>query len=336
MTDSSKVFKTCINLMLFIKELSKSPTHKSIQEKASSDNGSGEPSPWAELRHAAGRLLSYYQASKTLIQARKKWDPLFHEFEVDFVQSSTLAPNPINNKRVNADMIIGRMLNDEDRIQAYRADVEELQKHDLDLNITDQVTKTSFRPLVHAEVLIHQSMLDEFGPTGPHSSQFFSQYRYIGSSKPTCRLCDYYFAASASGIDVRETHRNLYINWRVPDVYSNQGDAATKGRERILNRILERVRADALRTLSEKIPERKKHDSNTEPTFPALNHGTSVGFDDGGLRAADLDDVAASMCQLDLRDSSGEATPEVRSESPPFRAGSGFDADDDDGGARLW
>lgn len=336
MTDCLKVFKTCLNLMLFIKELSKSPTHRSLQEKASSDTGSGEPSPWAELRHAAGRLLSYFQAFKTLIEARKKWDPLFHEFEVDFVRSSTLAPNPINNKRVNAEMIIGRMLNGEARIQAYRADVEELQKFDLDLNITEQVTKTSFKPLVHAEILIHQSMLDEFGPNGPRSSQFFSQYRYIGSSKPTCRLCDYYFAASASGIDVRETHRNLYINWRVPYVYSHQGEAAIKRRERILDRILERVRADSLRTLSEKVPEKKTHDSNTESTFPGLNHGTSVGFDEGGLRNADLDDVAASMCQVDLRDSSGEDTPRVRSESPPSRAGSGFDADDDDGGARLW
>lgn len=324
MTDFLEVFQACTNLMLFIKDFSKSPAYRSLQEKAGSDKG--ERLPWAELRHAAGRLLSYFQASKTLMEARKKWEPLFHDFEVVFSRSSTPLPNPINNKRVNAEAIIGRMLGDEAQIQAYRADVEELQKFRLDFEITEQVTKSSFKPLVHAEVLIHQSMLDEFGPTGPHSSQFFSRYSYIGSSKPTCRLCDYYFAASASGIDVRETHRNLYINWRVPDVYSSQGDAATKRREQILNRMLERIRADTLRTLSEKVPERKKNDSNTDSALPALNHGTSVDFD-GGWQDADL-------CQLDLRDSAVEASE--ASNEPSSRADSGFDGDDDEGGARLW
>lgn len=334
MADFFKVFKDCTNLMLFIKDFSKSPTYKELQEKAGSETSSKEPSPWAELRHAAGRLLSYYQASKTLIEARRKWVRLFYEYDVDFFCSSDLVNNPINNTNVNAEAIIGRMTADEAEMQQYRAHAEEMQKHKLDKKIKEQATKSTFKPLVHAEVLIHQSLLDEFGQTGPRPSQFFNGYKYIGSSKPTCRLCDYYFTASATGIDVRKTHRNLYINWRTPDVYAHQGEVAVKRRQQILNRILERVRADTLRTLSEKIPERKNHDSNTDPTFPALNHGTSIGSD-VGWRDADLDDVAASMCQLDLRDSSGEETPQVRSESPPSRAGSGFDADDDDGGARL-
>lgn len=326
-TDSSKVYKACTNLMLFIKEFSKSPTYKSLQEKASSDTGSLEPSPWAELRHAAGRLLSYYQASRTLIEARKKWECLFHDFEVFFVPSSTQISNPVNDRRVNADAIIGRMTGDGTKMQEYRAHAEELQKFSLDERIKEQAGKPTFKPLVHAEVLIHQSMVDEFGPAGPHSSQFFDGYRYIGSSKPTCRLCDYYFTASATGIDVRKTHRNLYPNWRAPDVYSSQGEAAVKRRQQVLIKVLDRVREDAFRTLAEKVPERKNHDSNTDPTYPALNHGTSVGFD-GGWRDADLDDMAASMRQLDLRESSGDG--------PTLRSASGFDADDDEGGARLW
>lgn len=321
--------------MLFIKELSKSSIYKSLQEKASSNTSSAEPSPWAELRHNAGRLLSYFQASRTLIEARKKleWECLFHDFEIHFVRSSTQISNPVNDKRVDAAAIIGRMTADKSKIEQYRAHADDLQKFGLDDLIKEQAAKSSFRPLVHAEVLIHQSLLDEFGQNGPRPSQFFSGYRYIGSSKPTCRLCDYYFTASATGVDVRKTHRNLYINWRAPDVYTSQGEAAAKRRQLFLNRMLERIRADTLRTLSEKVPERKDHDSNTDPTYPALNHGTSVGFD-GGWRDADLDDVAASLCQLDLRDSAGEASEE-RSE-PSVRADSGFDADDDEGGARLW
>lgn len=321
--------------MLFIKELSKSSTHRSLQEKASSDTGTGERSPWAELRHNAGRLLSYYQASRSLIEARKKWERLFHDFEIDFVRSSVQINNPVNDRRVNAEAIIGRMTSDKTEMQQYRDHAEELQRFQLDVRIKNEAAKPTFKPLVHAEVLVHQSLLDEFGQDGPRSSEFFNGYRYIGSSKPTCRLCDYYFMASATGIDVRKTHRNLYINWRTPDVYAHQGEAAIKRRQQVLIKVLNRVREDAFRTLADKIPEKKDHDSNTDPTFPALNHGTSIGSD-VAWRDADLDDVAASMCQLDLRDTSGEKTPEVRTESPPSRAGSGFDADDDDGGARLW
>lgn len=322
--------------MLFIRELSKSPTHRSLQEKASSDTGSGERSPWAELRHSSGRLLSYYQASRSLIEARKKWERLFEEFEIKFVRSSTQINNPINDRKANAEAIIGRMTSDKTEMQQYRDHAEDLQRFQLDVRIKNEAAKPTFKPLVHAEVLIHQSLLDEFGQDGPRSSHFFNGYRYIGSSKPTCRLCDYYFMASATGIDVRKTHRNLYINWRTPDVYAHQGEGASKRRQQVLIKVLNRVREDAFRTLAEKISERKNHDSNTDPTFPALNHGTSMGSD-GGWHDADLDDVAASMCQLDLRDSSREETPEMRSESPPSGAGSGFDADDDDdGGARLW
>ncbi|KAG6360148.1 hypothetical protein INS49_011204 [Diaporthe citri] len=332
--EESKFFKVCANLMLFIKDFSKSPTYKSLHEKASSGTGSREPSPWAELRHAAGRLLSYYQASRTLIEARKKWECLFHDFEIDFVRSSNQISNPMTDRRVNAGAIIGRMTGDGTKMQEYRAHAEELQKFDLDGKIKEQAAKPSFKPLVHAEVLVYQSMLDEFGPAGPHSSQFFNGYKYIGSSKPTCRLCDYYFTASATGIDVRKTHRNLYINWRTPDVYSHQGEAAVKRRQQVLIKVCDRVCEDAFRTLAEKVPERKNHDSNTDPTFPALNHGTSVGFD-GGWRDTDADDLAASMGQLGLRDSPGEAR-EVRHEPTPLRAASGFDADDEEGGARLW
>lgn len=317
--------------MIFIKDLSKSPVHKSLQEKAGSD--SRQPSPWAELRHAAGRLLAYFHASKTLIEARRRWESLFDDFEVDYVCSSTLISNPVNNKSVTAEAIIGRMTGDATRMNTYKAHAEDLQRFKLDENLKIEATKPSFKPLVHAEVLVHQSILDEFGTTSLRSSYFFNGHKYIGSSKPTCRLCDYYFAASASGVEVRETHRNLYVKWRAPDVLSNQGGAAADRRKHILNRMLERIREDTFRTLSEKTPEKKQHDSNTDPTFPALNHGTSVGS--GTVwRNADLDDIAESMNNLDLRGSSRDVQ-EVRPRPSPRACGFDGDDDDDEGGASL-
>ncbi|KAG8160240.1 hypothetical protein KVR01_009776 [Diaporthe batatas] len=328
--DEPAFFKACANLMLCIKAFSKSPTYKSLHEKASSE--SGESSPWAELRHNAGRLLSYYQASRTLIEARKKWERLFYEVEVNFIPSSTPLVNPVNDKRVDADAIIGRMTSDKTEMRQYRAHADELQRFDLDTKIQDQVSK-GFKALVHAEVLLLQSLIDEFSLSGLHPSCFFERRKYIGSSKPTCRLCAYYFTASATDIDVRKTHRNVYINWRAPDVYVRQGEAAKKWRQQILMKVLDRVREDAFRTLAEKVPERKRYDSNTDPTFPTLNQGTSVGFDGAFLVDTDLDDVAASMCRLDLHDSHAEGR-EVQP-GPSISASSGFDGVDDDGGAPL-
>lgn len=320
-----------MNLMRFINTLSKSPIHKRLQDMASSKGM--RTSPWAELRHASGRLLSYVQASKTLIEARKKWVRLFYDFEVDFVCSSTMLSNPINSKTVNAESMLGRM-GSEAEMKQYKAHAEELQKFDLDRRIRDQASNPLFKPLVHAEVLVHQSLLDEYGPSGLRPSHFFDGHKYIGSSKPTCRLCDYYFTASATGIEVRKTHGNLYIGWRAPDVYEHQGEAAKERRKQILIKVNHKVREDTFRTLAEKVPERKDHDSNTDPTFPALIQGTSVGFDGGWRDETDLVDVMASMRQLDLHASPGRAT-ETRPE-PSFSAAAGFDGVDDDGGARLF
>jgi hypothetical protein len=224
---------------------------------------------WCELRHAAGRLLSYLQAVKVLVSARKRWPELFDNFEVCYIASSSPAQCPLRNKqkveRLSAEQIIGRMTSDPKVMESYKALAQELEKFGLDQNIRERAGHRKFRPIVHAEVLLLESLGRD---GGTHPSRFFNGYKYIGCSKPTCRLCDYYFSFHASGVEVRPTHRNLYPNWRMPDVYRDQGPGAEKEREKLMNKILARIREDAFRTLSEKVPERKTHDSNTEPTYP--------------------------------------------------------------------
>jgi hypothetical protein len=70
-------------------------------------------------------------------------------------------------------------------------------------------------------------------------------------------------------MEVRPTHGNLYYNWRLPHVYKTQGQGAVKEREVLLMKVLDSVRVDAFRTLTERVTLQKKNDSNTEPTFTA-------------------------------------------------------------------
>jgi hypothetical protein len=194
--------------------------------------------------------------------------------------------------------IIGRMTSDPTAIESCRAHAQELEKFEVDKSIQKQAGNKTFRPIVHAEVLLLDSLCRD---GGTRSSRFFGGYRYIGCSKPTCRLCDYYFSFHASGVEVRPTHRNLYLNWRMPDMYRNQGPGAEKEREKIINKILGRVREDAFRTLTEKVPERKLHDSNTEPTYPIDSISTR--------EHEDIDHLATAFKAFDIGYSGDEAMP---------------------------
>jgi hypothetical protein len=255
---------------------------------------------WSELRHVAGRLLSYLRAAKTLVSTRKLWPELFENFEVRHIASSIPGQYIFKGKhspdRMTADRIIGCMTSDPKKMKEYKSYAQELQKFDLDKAIRNKTNRQKFHPIVHAEVLL-LDWLERDG--GTRATRFFNGFRYIGCSKPTCRLCEYYFSVHTSGVDVRSPHRNLYYNWRMPDVYEDQGLQATKDREKLMNKILELVRKDAFRVLVEKVPEGKRHDSNTDPTYQLCS--ISVG------RTEDLEHLEAGLKSLDFDSSNSEA-----------------------------
>ncbi|ROW17338.1 hypothetical protein VPNG_01321 [Cytospora leucostoma] len=323
--------ENCTKLMLSVKALSKTEAHKVLRDKANAHDG--QATSWSELRHASGRLLSYFQGVKILVEARKYWDTLFYEFKVvSILSSDAIQALPRNN--LTAEAIMGRMTRDPERGSAYKRRVQELQHFgDLDHTIQAQVRNKCFLPIVHAEAIVHQSIISDPDPGSElgslHPSNFFNGDKYIGCSKPTCRLCHYYFEACADGIQVRQTHRNLYPNWRVPDVYQHEGEEAVKKRENIINKMLVPIREDTFRTIDDKIPERRPHDSNTDPTY---DHATSVGYMEEiherllegmgqlSIQDGETDDDSSKFC-----DSQGDLA-EVDED----------DDDDDEGGVRLF
>lgn len=281
-----------------IRRLSESSSYRVFRNKANSTQN-GQSNPWAEMRHAAGRLLSYFEGVQTLIEAREQpqWAQLFHEFEIVCLPSSEPHPNPIVGPRRNAGAadILGRMTSahDTSKLTTFQDGAAELQRFGLDENIRKQTHSRHFSPIVHAEILVHESLVDA------DDLRFFEGYRYIGTSKPTCRLCDYYFRAMSrtmgDRVQVRQSHGNLYLNWRAADAYSDQL-GAVKRREDILNEMIGYVRQDTYRTLKDKIGERKRFDSNTSRTYNRGDH--SVEF--SSVTGDDRQDLASMMGQVSL------------------------------------
>lgn len=288
-----------------ISRLYQSEIDELVRDKAK-EGRMNESECWCELRHAAGRLLSYLQAVKVLVSTRKRWPALFEDFEVCYVFSSAPDRCPLGSGRKVKELtmgdIIGRMTSDPQASESYRAHAKELEKFEVDKDLQMLAGGKTFRPIVHAEVLILESLQND---GGTHPSRFFGGFRYIGCSKPTCRLCEYYFSFHASGVEVRPAHRNIYPSWRMPDVHSSQGPRARRDREKLMEKILGRVRGDAFRTMIEKVPEKKVHDSNTEPTYPV-----EIISDD---EPEDIDNLTTEFESFDIGYPSYEEKPDFKS-----------------------
>ncbi|KAK4041594.1 hypothetical protein C8A01DRAFT_14674 [Parachaetomium inaequale] len=312
-----------------------SPLEEYMKQKTRGHNNAD--SPWSEVRHALGRLLSYFIAIKVLISARKFWPRLFVDFEVTSIPSSEPLADPPAIRR-NAKGIISRMSRNKATLDAYQRHAAHLQAHHLDERIRDHVHPSRFRPIVHAEVNLLASVLRSQAAAeheGEDPLRFFNEAEfgaYIGSSKPTCFLCRAYFAKHPSGVGCRATHGNLYGNWRAPEADTDEG--AAEQRE-ILEGMVKEVRNEAGRAIRERSYTRRKHDSRDTPSNPLGS--TTVGDTSVG-RWEDLDELASRMGQVSLDVSSTRGWSDDSRETSPDSPGHGEDndeEDDDGGGAKL-
>ncbi|KAF7560082.1 hypothetical protein G7046_g4075 [Stylonectria norvegica] len=236
---------------------------------------------WSDLRHYMSRLLAYEAIVAEFIRAEAEWPALFQDFHVTSIPSSDPEPNPLGRKSETAHNIIGRMTSDASEMERYRECAQGLQAFNLDDRISTEC-KSRFRPIVHSEVLVLDWVVANYKLP---QYRFFEDFRYIGSSKPTCKLCSYYFAAHPSRTGARPTHGNLYISWRFPDVSTAGGKSALSRRQSMINSMMEKIREDAWKIMEDKGAVYKKHDSNTYEVMSArLTDG--VGGDD-----TDVDDL---------------------------------------------
>jgi hypothetical protein len=288
---------------------------------------------WSELRHSLSRLHSYKKTVQDLIDAEKEWPDLFQEFLVVPVESSSAYPNPLGRRSESAYNIVMRMCSSDNEAsrQRYCDLAQNLQMMNLDDRIRAQCTRTLFKPYVHCEILVlewimaesHRSKFSNDSEEIPRSEiTFFNDWRYIGSSKPACQLCRYYFNAIGQhdGIRTRAGHGNLYVNWRFPDLHESDGAFGQKRRQSIFNSMIEKIRQDAFGILATRNSEGKRHDSSTHPLM-------SVRYTDvqTELSVRELPDV----------DELGEGFATGLSLDSPSNSLEESDFDDEDGGTSL-
>ncbi|KAK8127241.1 hypothetical protein PG984_008349 [Apiospora sp. TS-2023a] len=258
---------------------------------------------WQELRHYLGRLHSYRQAADVIMAANDRWPKLFQEVRVFTVPCSRKASNPFLNRKLSAEIIVRNMLWDDENPKPYLRQVRGLDRIGLSDEIRDLANKKTFHPIVHAEVQLHAALIqqDLF-----RSSDFWNGYKYIGCSKPTCRLCSYYFFERGDGIQVRPTHRNIYLHWRLPDVCPGQGRTEERTHRQLLEQITQRVRKDAKLIMDERQPSRRKHDSSDRSSIPGL---LSLHIPDTASSLGDL------VCETSLPDVDASAAGGLVSQS---------------------
>jgi hypothetical protein len=265
-----------------LQSLQKPATAMFLRKKASDDKA-GNTEPWRNLQHHSSRLLAYRRAVEALWDSGCMWPRLFNTFEVTYISSSIKASNPLHTGPQTASEILTRMIPGSAEIKGEYLDLAETMQRNFDLNkvIEDEWTSNSFRPIVHAEILVH-GWLEKTGGTRPE--RFFHNWRYIGCSKPACKLCHYYFSSHPSEVQIRGTHGNLYRNWRMPDYADVYGlrtkDEALAKRHEILQGIMSNLRRCIERTLREKSSDSRPCDSNTLSSFARIDGHIGMGGQD--------------------------------------------------------
>lgn len=259
--------------------------------------GSQDSKAWSELLHCISRLKAYDQAVDALIQANSEWPEVFQtdRLVIHHVSSSKRMTNPLGKKSMNVDNCIGRMTNDQSIMAQFRNFGANLQKFQLNERIESQCMNETFRPFVHAEVLVY----DWITTRGEESGlSFFNGWKYIGASKPTCKLCDYFFDAVGGNIGRRSSHGNVYINWRLPDGYRA---ASSEGRSSVYITMNNRIRDDAFKILSHKGSTGKPHDSDTYSCWTTRQtEAGSTQAEDGGLGISLLGSMFARLLSFGI------------------------------------
>ncbi|KXH38787.1 hypothetical protein CNYM01_03521 [Colletotrichum nymphaeae SA-01] len=248
------------HLVLAATTFRKSPMYELVVERAR-EGRFNESERWCELQHFIGRLSSYHGAIRAIISGRRRLHPdLFENFEIIWLPSSVPMNNPMDTlqshmgvktqqKRRSADNMIRRMMGNSVDRDTTLEQAKTLQVCGLDDSIMHQCQKTSFKPIVHCEILLLHYLGRGYG-RDRHHIPFFDDVRYIGCN-----------------IQVRPGHKNVYSNWTIPNLFANDLAEANE-RDDLLDKVVSKIREDALRALREKISDGKRFDSDTHSSYP--------------------------------------------------------------------
>ncbi|KAH7270899.1 hypothetical protein B0J15DRAFT_483678 [Fusarium solani] len=252
------------NCEILIKAIHHSKTDSATEqmiEKYADEDDVVQSRPWCELRHYLGRLQSYRRASEIISDAPMKWPGLFQNFTVDYLPSPGLGRVSLPRSLTSPAEVVRAAFSDLDSSE-YDAYIADLQRYRLDEVIREQLSSFSFRSRIHCEVYLHSDLVQQ-NKTQP--VDFWNNSMFIGTSKPTCCLCHYYFQdQNNSDFQLQAPHMNLYMKWQLPKVYEDDGIEAVNRREEVAEGIIEQMKKDTLQILKHQFPRWKTNDSRTD------------------------------------------------------------------------
>ncbi|KAH8130406.1 hypothetical protein FP744_10009292 [Trichoderma asperellum] len=270
----NKFLRDCEALIKAIQACKTGSFEKILQSRAVEKNADSED--WCRLRHYLGRLHSYRQASEIIVAAATSWPDLFKNHRVDYVPSAHTKYIPTPNSSSFSEIIPialpGHKASD------FESDIAQLEVHGLDNIFQEQLQKRRLKTMVHGEVNLHNHLVQK-GKI--NSTDFWSGAMFIATSKPTCRLCYYYFDNSTNDFQVQTSHMNVYPKWRFPDIYEDQGPETKEGYEELLQDLIVQMEHDMIQMLKRKEPRGKTNDSRTDSHSRVSTRVSSLG---DGLR----------------------------------------------------
>lgn len=244
-----------------------------MDRKAERDGRSADSAlSWCEMRHYLGRLHSYRHAAEIIVKAKDDWPELFKNFTVRFTLSAG-KKRMARPSWLSAQQLFEVAVPDLSLTQ-YGIDIVELQDDGLDAQISKQVEGKDWRTRVHAEIRLHDDLVQQ-RKTRP--ADFWESSTFIATSKPPCRLCNFYFNSSENNFQVQSSHKNLYARWRLPEIPDQQDkQSAMDAQYDIMEEIIAELQGDVERIVREKCAEWKSNDSrtNTYAAGSSVRHGS--------------------------------------------------------------
>jgi hypothetical protein len=197
------------------------------------------------------KLGKHVAESKHLIQATiGLHSELARGLRVETISASIEKQINLVARTCNLDDMSKRIFKDENR-NIFLKKLSQLHSTtELDRLLSKRALNGKTR--VHCELLV----LDHFEQTGGRF--LFDQDRYIGCSKPACYLCHLFISCHPRGYAKPPSHQKLYMNWRLPDVHSNQSKAGIRYNDQrgILADMIRTVRRDLEQDITARVGQR--------------------------------------------------------------------------------
>lgn len=219
------------------------------------------------VRHYIGRLGHHFRAADALSSCAPSLSEVLDGFEVRSIPTPAKSVLPPVDGMTRLESIIVRMLpNKSPDLDRYQRALTEMDaKYQLSDRFLENYADENLRPRVHAEIQVLERFFDS-------KLSFAADDPFIACSKPACFCCLLYFRHHPGHFVEPMSHRKIYLNWRPPDL-TTEDDVLSQNRQRdILNAMTRDIRREALQQIDQKVaPEAWHPDSLTGITESVLH-----------------------------------------------------------------